>query len=229
VKVYEAHLWLASSLGDSIIVDDINGIIPDGVRYSKDLRDSYLYRAMLDIYKKAIERTVILSKQIASQVIYYTFPNMIKELLTNPLQGNNLNLDIFDYKPLYIISIEATDLNDDSTYPIPVRDHYKGVYLKNSRNVQNHDAFCTLVSLDDKTLLNYYDALNLTCELTINYIPYPKPPVDWETNMDMEFEEKHVPAMLAKAASYGLADSQDIQNQETFLRLTMEENSNANQ
>jgi hypothetical protein len=227
MRVWEAHIWLANALGDSIIVESSNGyLIPDGVRYSKLLRDSYLYRAMLEIYRSTLEKVSMLPKQHISQILYSAFPNVITKEEGITVTATQLQMDIFSKVPLYVIAIEALD-TDGNLYPIPMRDYYKGVYLRNSRNVQRYDAFCTLIKFDGTTSLNYYDNSGLTCDMTVTYLPYPTNPSTQETTDDLDFEEKYLQSVLVRALTYGLTDSQDIQNQEVFLRVNTEQN-NAN-
>jgi hypothetical protein len=78
MKVWQAHTALAQMIGDPITVSGSPvTLIPDGVRYSKKLRDLYLYRAMLNILDSIVGQTLQLPEQQAIETIQRYIPNYI--------------------------------------------------------------------------------------------------------------------------------------------------------
>lgn len=75
-------------IGDPITVGSPFTTVPDGVRYSKQLRDLYLYRAMVSIIEGAIKQVVGMPDAEASLALQKLFPNYIIE--------DDLTLDVAD-------------------------------------------------------------------------------------------------------------------------------------
>jgi hypothetical protein len=73
MQVWELHTNLSYAIGDPIRYtsdDAISGrVIPDGIRYSKQLRDNYIFRAGLEIQKQITEVIATLPHKMASAVI----------------------------------------------------------------------------------------------------------------------------------------------------------------
>jgi len=88
---WKLHDELARGLEDPLI--NINGdfyaenyakldfVIPDGVRYTKSIRDAYLYRAMKSIMLEAKQAVMSLPYKRASQILERMFPTMIYDLV----------------------------------------------------------------------------------------------------------------------------------------------------
>ena len=56
IRIHEIHEQLSSSLGDIVYCNNTN--IPDGARYTKALRDSYLQRSILETYRRIISQAI---------------------------------------------------------------------------------------------------------------------------------------------------------------------------
>lgn len=86
MKVWELHTSLARSIGDPIIKDDgnlygasdaiANSLLYDGVRYTKDIRDSYLTKAMLSVQLDVIRQCISLPRSHASKILQRLFSQM---------------------------------------------------------------------------------------------------------------------------------------------------------
>lgn len=86
MKVWELHTSLARSIGDPIIKSDGNlydasdaiagTLLNDGVRYTKEIRDSYLTKAMLSVQLDIVRQCISLPRSYASKFIQRLFTQM---------------------------------------------------------------------------------------------------------------------------------------------------------
>jgi hypothetical protein len=245
LKIWEVHRDLSLALGESVGLESYTlsnppSFIPDGARYSKSLRDSYIYRAMLHLYNIMLREIVSLPRQAAAEIIFRLYPNVIKraELSTSVRTETSLWLrpaDLEGYSILYLLSLQAMKVqtnNIKQSYPIPIKStHYKNA-LMNPRNVQRCDAFCTIYKQingafgaeqdlqlfiydPNKTLWDYQD-------LAVTFLPYPKNPVNQELDEDLVYEESYISLVLQYATLYGMGDSQEVQAVDRFYPNTLD-------
>lgn len=86
--VHELHTDLSRRIGDPIEYNALGGTraeqLPDGVRYSLSLRDSYLSQAMRDILSSALRQVASLPAEVKGKLLSENFPSMIydKEVYT---------------------------------------------------------------------------------------------------------------------------------------------------
>jgi len=229
--IWEAHNALALSLGDSIaIVPNVisTTALPDGVRYSKSLRDSYLYRAMLEIYRQTLAGVVSVPKQLKGGILQGIFPNQV---LTDTVSAVNQTLDLrpmkfLERKPLYVFSVEIEDTENGLFYPLPVKSTYEAIALRNDRSDQKHDAFCVFrqeTGSDGEMRMDYYDKASLTVDIKIMYLGYPRNPASLTPVEALDMEESFISKVIALATLYGFSDSQDIPDFQQFLGLQLQQ------
>lgn len=243
MKVWEAHRDLSLSLGDSVglesyTLDSPPDTIPDGVRASKALRDSYLYRAMLNIVNDLLRQVIGLDKLTASNIISKVLPSMVNEAII-PVSDMRMYtwLDIGTdalggYGLLYLLSVILTDDLNNKNYPIPIKSQQEKNKLMNSRNIQRPDAFCTymtqvagIVPNPDIMRLFIYDGtsqLEHFESVILTYLAYPKNPATQELDEDIFFEESYYNTVIELATIFGMADSQEIQSPERFYPQTLD-------
>lgn len=242
--LWEAHKDLALSIGDAVNIvlstPPVSTDIPDGVRYPKLLRDSYLYRAVLEIYRRILKQVTVYPRLQAVQILERLFPNMTLQVEVNPVTSITRDATITyeidtDFLvntnnplALFIYSIDFEKDNGTGTYPIPFKEssiNARG--LINARNVQRADTFAEFTNqgrniyIYDK--LGEIDADN--DKIFIRYLPYPfrfDSTID-SPNLRIDIEEVHVPVMLGLAQLYALTDSQEIQSNEQFLAMQLME------
>jgi len=180
VQVWELHTNLSNAIGDPIRYtsnDAISGrVIPDGVRYSKQLRDNYIFRAGLEIQKQITEVIASLPHKIASAVIeglhptnkitnFYSIGGGIgHDVIADVNYGNNqvftidwsvLNSPESQSRPMFLLSAMYVKTANNRPYPLPVKTGIETQGLLNSRNVQTPDDFCEVTYLmQSKTFLN---------------------------------------------------------------------------
>ena len=84
IRVYEIHEQLSASLGDVVYCSNTN--IPDGARYSKSLRDSYIYRAILETYRRIIVQMVGMPRSNIVAMLQSLLPNLTYSTIVTPQQ-----------------------------------------------------------------------------------------------------------------------------------------------
>lgn len=233
--LWEAHRDLSLTLGDSVGLEDFSTsnpptFIPDGVRASKALRDSYLYRAMLSLMNDMLRQVVGADRKIANEIIMRMFPHMISRAEVNiPSLRRNTFMDITGQQLgnktlLYLISVDAR--NQYKRYPVPIKSASEANRLMNDRNVQRSDAFCTyftIVAGDQpdatKLRLYIYDQTDLLYDFTdvyLTFLPYPTNPSSQQLDEELDFEVNYYNTIIELGTIYGMAESQDLQAPERF-------------
>jgi len=224
MTVWEAHRDLSLSLGDDVGASSTS--IPDGVRYTKLLRDSYLYRAMLEVMKQLVTPFVMAPKPTLTNAISRMFPYLI-EVETDTLYDNgvtwnglqsytyNANKDVFLY-------LNAVYRVGTQSYPLPIKsDLMAHQGLLNSRNVQRPDPFA-VANAWAAPLTVYID--QLPDDMEVRYLAYPSNPVNQMPTERLEIEERYYTMMLALATLYGKIDSQEVDSLDRFLPFAIQNN-----
>ncbi len=178
MQVWELHTNLSNAIGDPIRYtssDAVSGrVIPDGVRYSKQLRDNYIFRAGLEIQKQITEVIATLPHKIASSVIEGLHPTNKMTISIDPL-GLLVNDDLsyginraftIDWslyssdlestnRPMFLLSAMYISGKNQKPYPLPIKTGIETQGLLNSRNVQQPDDFIEVTYImESKTFLN---------------------------------------------------------------------------
>lgn len=232
MTVMELHKSLSHSIGDAIepYFDDPDWIIPDGARYSKALRDSYLYRGALSIIEKSIKMVVQLPRQEAGQLLRKWFPNMFKETIISlssftedttksRYSRYHINQDI---GMAYVATVLYQDT--DNSYPIVVQDSIRVGQLNNTKIKHEPDPFTHILSSPTSTLIevfNTYDIFVAGGEIRFIFLPYPENPADLDSDAEYIFEKMHIKQLLNIASIYARFDSQDGNDLNQFMQLEM--------
>lgn len=221
----QLHNTLSYMIGDPIVVPN-NGnynTIPDGVRYSRELRTSYLQRALDENIGEVVQQLVSAPYDVRSQVVHLLFPLTLKRI-SIPLNYDttltqsevtsvtNANLRAV----IYVGALISSD--DDTFYPLPIKDAIGVNSVINSRNVQIADPFLTTQTYIDLNntrqntlfLFNPQGALNgNTYELHLTYLSYP--PILSTLNIEdiVEYENMYLNKVFEKAKRYAMIDSQE--------------------
>lgn len=145
--LWEAHRDLAASLGDYVeLLDPITDVtvIPDGVRYSKVARDSYITRAMFETIRQILSLVPGIPHKETSRILQSVLPTLIykKDLtiasdvpgwsfITTTI-GNNIR-----EQTIKLYSIKSSEINrteHPSDTPVPRLLWLISAYIKkNSR------------------------------------------------------------------------------------------------
>ena len=93
MRIWEIHRDLSLAIGDGITPKTINGVtvIPDGQRFKRPLRASYLYRAALAIYGRVYKQLIGQPREVYVAILERYFPHVIKTY-EHRLEANNLSL-----------------------------------------------------------------------------------------------------------------------------------------
>lgn len=232
---WEAHRALSASIGDTVTCT--SAVIPDGVRYTRAMRDSYLYRAMLKSMEQALQIIAGAPRQAAISIISKLFNGMV--LAANlPMSDNgggsgltnySARLDLLARRPVFIMSALAKVANSGTNHdyvPIPLRDYGAIASLVNSRNIQRSDPFGAIydhptspfieVWADDVTLIHPYG-------LDITYLPYPSDPATQAfTDRLGNFQLSMMNTVIGLATLFAKIDDQETGSLERFVPQLME-------
>jgi len=235
MQVMELHKILAHSIGDAIepYEDPDNAgtyIIPDGARYSKTLRDSYLYRAALSIIERSVKIVVQLPRQEAGAYLRKWFPNMFAETIIalSTFTEDNTKSRYSRYHKIEDIGMAyaATVLYQDATnsYPIVIQDSIRVGQLNNTKITHLPDPFTHVLGTPTGTMIeifNTYDNFTVDGEIRFIYLPYPDDPADLDPDTDYVFEKMHIKQLLNIASVYARFDSQDGNDLNQFMQIEM--------
>ena len=220
--VWQAHMALAQSLGDPITPTGSPVVIPNGVRYSKALRDSYLYRAMLKVLANIVKQTAALPKSTQDEVLSRILPTYRREYSDFKPLLPNYDYEL-DEQIVHMYSVVVHGLLGTDTRPV--------VYTqKSSHGVATAtsdlhgmiaDPMYTLkmnATMDKAIVSLYTDADTwervlpnlLLHTTTCSYIPVPKNPANQASEDMLDFEPTLYESVLTTALLLGRIDSQDF-------------------
>lgn len=250
MQVWEAHRILSQQIGDTVVCTS-TAVPPDGVRYTRLMRDAYLYRAMLNRIEKALQiaSSVYNDRNIASKILSPLFSDMVVEAtlpfgsagFAKDMTVYQLALDTLTPKPAYIFNITATQEDSGVNHdfiPVPIRNYSSLNQFLNGRNVQRPDPFAILYSHPTTPYLRIYsDGITLAgLNMTISYLPFPVDPSTQSGNVGRltervgQFQLSMLNTVLGLATLYAKMDDQETGSLERFgpQLLEMEIASNIN-
>lgn len=240
MKVWEAHKVLADAVGDYCDIDANN--IYDGVRYSKEERNLYLYQALLRVFSKQVMPILALPRKQMISLLNRFYPNMIKRtskgiLLSDNYQIYSLGFDSADgyINPAVILEMHVQAYADNEiSYrgtPIPYKTTDQVAELINSRNAFKPDLFYTYTWFKESLLYptiyvhDYQKELKDIANeygnivLSINMLNYPKNPKDQENNEDLYIETMYLDKVFQTAIILMMRDDQEIEGVERVMPL----------
>lgn len=239
MKIWQAHKTLADAIGDNADIDSSN--LYDGVRYSKEERDSYLYQALIRVFTKAINPILMRPRKEMIRAINLLFPNMI--------DVHGMGLSLPPNTQIYVtgagdlglkqsaillnLSVKSYGIGAVENFrglPIPFKTSDQVAELTNSRNAFPPDLFFTYTGYDGLTegVLHIYDPQqelrdleaslgNIVLELTV--LSYPKNPKDQNPTDDLNIEERYVDMVINTAIILMSRDDQEIEGIERIQGL----------
>jgi len=224
----QIHTALASSLGDPIeaITD-----IPDGVQYSKALRDDYLDRAINYLLKEYYQKAQAQDPDQESEIIWGLFPTFTR----------NNTIAIVQYQPgaEYLYPLPSSFVTVDHKPPLTIMDMSyvfidgNGYITREQFPVLPPSTYNELASrrYGDShyadTMATYYgsgsgvriftsknvDAAVIPDHIELNYLPQPKSLRDHAWDEDVDFEDMYLGSVISMAALYGITDRGDTNEQ----------------
>lgn len=219
MRIWEAHIALSRQIGDPIsVTGSPPATIPDGVRYSRALRDIYLYRASLNIVQQVLTQAAQLPDRQAHEVIQRAFPNYIIE--DNLGAVNNA---IFEYnltrRPAWVYSVhtnnyhqfQKSSLNRFNSYQNPYVDGNPDpmyVLVPGTAPLGNAPYAAGRIRIAyPNGFLQASGANTLFCA----YLPTPLNPATQAVTDVLDMEPLYYETLLQAAAQMALSDSQETQ------------------
>lgn len=228
MKVWEAHRSLSFSLGDAAYADANQ--IDDGVRFSKELRDEYLYRGMNQIIENVIFNAYQVQlqtqkKSMADLLVERKFPKTFyyQEYEQfdeqQPTIGNYKRYEVLPLDDVYLTKViyggrTAAYLGNGSVIPLPVHNSIRVNALLNQRSAQTPDPFCE-IQRDKFVIHDPGDRLNDAGgidKLTGKFLITPIHPADQLPEDDITLEDLHIESLIARASLYAQGDGQEFEN-----------------
>lgn len=228
--LWHAHMTLAAQLGDP--VPAISALsIPDGVRYSRAQRDSYIYRAMMEHMAKTIEPLSQHPREVKVIVLQSIFPNFMRKVTqaysatyTFPATTGGLSS-----VPLYVYNLRLNF--GDLIQPVPIVTSWHAQRIANRKIALNHyhDTIADITVMPTTpptTRLKIYPSINDTtidvADIEMDYLPVPTHPNTQLPTANLDFEEIYLDKILRRAAAYAALDSQDIVDVATSLQMLLQ-------
>lgn len=245
MKVWELHKALADAVGDNADIDSSN--LYDGVRYSKEERDSYLYQALIRVFTKLVNPILRLPRKQMIEMVERYFPNMVKRVQVTTIYEPNDQIYKFIGNPTFTSGNSGTvEMNEPAVVislylkqsskldgkrrgiPIPFKNSSEVSALINSRTSFLPDTFFTY----SKILEDYHfeihdyqgeleDRLSYyesdVFELT--FLPYPINPSTQAIGDDIDIETAYVDMVIGTAIILMGRDDQEIEGIERVMPL----------
>lgn len=217
MRRWQAHIALAQMIGDPITVGSPVTVIPDGVRYSRQLRDLYLYRAMLNIIDSIIQPAMQSPDFEASGQLQRYLPNyVVEDIITEPVWSVNNDLPL-TRRPLYVHSVFF-----DTTKVAFIKQPAARFFSMQSTNPYHdagHDPIYTLAPPQAVGALESYakgkiriqlpSFLNTTDSIHALYIPTPIDPATQAVTDVLDFEPLLYDKVITVANTFAKADAQE--------------------
>jgi hypothetical protein len=154
--LWQAHRELSNAIGDGVEVDSSTPIalIPDGVRYTREMRDSLLYRGMMAMYNFAMILTGKLPNGQRAEYWLKESPFLTHEEIvpvisftpfntTQFLYSKNMLDPLIDYGWLDILAITYIG-TDGKILPVSIKNNITQHLLDNHRISQRPDMYATV-------------------------------------------------------------------------------------
>lgn len=226
MTLYEVHSALARSLGDPFAETSLSTIY-DGVRYSKQARQGYLYRACCSIINEVIAQLAAVPREQGAEIISTLFPSLSSKLLVpDPIPNqteSTWNFYASDVNPdgigiAYLLAVSAYYNEDTDAIPIPIVSSNRArkiasranrsqlndpvAWLGINYNYSPTNAFRIYVNQGSADLTGRF--------LAIYFIRYPLNQVLTDGTLGFDFEASYMNAVLNKATLYGMTDGGDL-------------------
>jgi hypothetical protein len=222
MRRWQAHIALAQMIGDPIVVSGSPvTVIPDGVRYSRQLRDLYLYRAMLSIMDSIVQPALQAPDAEASAQLQRYLPNYVVEDIV-PYATWSLNNELLlTRRPVYVHAVyfETTKI----TFIKQPANRFHAIQSANPYHDMGHDAMYSVSSPQavggtesygkGKIKVEIPQFNNTTDSIHALYIPTPIDPSTQTASDVLDFEPLLYDKVISVANSYAKADAQEAQGQ----------------
>lgn len=235
--IWQAHRALAAMLGDP--VPGISSVtIPDGVRYSRAMRDEYMYRGILHFLQKSLEAVKNAPPDIVTGVLQGMYPNFMRQV-TYAYAGNNPynfplttayggTIGTLSTVPLYIYSLRLMWTSPAASQPVPVYSTKRASQVTSRKLSPNHfhDTIAEMNSFQGVTRMIIHPSVNDTTiaasNVQMEFLPMPTHPNLQLPTASIDFEAVYMDQILRRCAAYAALDSQDIGDVTTSLQMLLQ-------
>jgi len=209
--------------------------IPDGVRFSKALRDTYLYRAMLDFLEKLKASTVALPKDVRDEVWSTTLPTyLIAETIDASTVfnvGEPTAEQALTRKLVYMYALSSAEKTGARQLLFTEKSPAAFYRLQNLRHKVKVDPMFTVIGydagstsvlrmcIDTSDYLFLFDTY-LQGDIQALYVPIPYNPSVQDPEDLLDFEPYLYDKIIERANIYARIDSQDLMEPERLLNVT---------
>lgn len=230
MTLYEVHSALARSLGDPFAETALSTIY-DGVRYSKQARQGYLYRACCSIINEVVSQLVALPQEQCAEIVSRLFPNMISRLPVATGLGSDIIQEFDLYNPgqnvdsltcAYLLNAYVYDNSTVASIPVPIVSSHKArkITSRGARSQMNDPMIWITHSYKGSTFYSPVSAMKLTFHmggvdwqnyfLEVQFLRYPLNQALTDGTAEFDFEQSYMNAVLNKATLYGMTDGGDL-------------------
>jgi len=225
MRVWQAHLALAQMIGDPIAISGSPVVvIADGVRYSKNLRDLYLYRGLLGVLNSFIEAAAgqpmqisdVLTRVMPNYIVHETVPDLNDSAITTEAGGLRWSLS---RRPAAVISVFQPQIQFRRESLSKFHNNLNNPYI-----VGNQDPTFTIFASQVPGGGDSYGKGSILLRATgdyvtkwdgtehhVTYVPVPLNPADQSPEDILDFEPTLYDKVLAQANQYAKIDSQEAQ------------------
>ena len=224
MTIAQAHKELSAALQDVIEVN--GGVIPDGVRFSKDQRGALLDRAVYSTLSGILLQVLQLPNSERAEALLRLFPTFIRY---KEITVSSYNADehvVYDLPndftvtesnpPIAVINAEYNFTDGKEKLAIVPSSEYTGVTSRRFRNTHYSDTLCTYGSVvSGQGKFTIYNSLNVDTgnaptTIILQILPYPASFRTAAYNANVDFEMMYWGSVIGKATLYGLYDSGDV-------------------
>ncbi len=220
MRIWEAHIALSRQIGDPIsVTGSPPATIPDGVRYSRALRDIYLYRSALNIVQQVITQAAQLPDKAAHEIIARAFPNYIVEDNLGVINSNVTDEFNLTRRPAWVYSVHTGNNHQFQKSSLPRFNSYANPYVDG-----NPDPMYVLIPgvapvgiapyANGRIRIKYPNGWRTDSGSSIlycAYLPTPLNPATQAVNDVLDMEPLYYETLLQAAAQMALSDSQEVQ------------------
>jgi len=245
MKIWQVHKILADAIGDGSR-NITASTITDGVRFSKDERDTYLYRGMVDVINKRILSLKGRTPHKSLEFAYQFFPTSVKQQSFPILvpSGNSvgetrylIDTNLF-FAYIFTGRVLKNYQNDTGiptiAIPAAVRNHLDTLRYHHD-DMNNKDYYTIEYSRNDtatskQSWLYLYSNLANNIDITkdaveLIFIEEPKEINTSSPNDNFQIDDMHINEVIASALQFMLIDHQDLEISPQFIQQQEQNNS----
>jgi len=228
--VFQAHQQLALTLGDTN--DDItNAVLPDGVRYSALLRNTYIYLGIIDVFNTVLSSLYLLPRKRSLEAIETLFKNEIVTQSIDYSAADNVEAPLTLTSPAYAVLNTYITLTVNGVarrVSIPIITSNRRNQIDNGYSSQRAEMYGIARLAAGQVAISNNTGVTITAApVVITYLPVVTVPSvlpvagtgAGQINGLLPLSDEYMGQALAFAAMRGFMDNQEIGSPERFGQL----------